>query len=84
MNLPFFSEKMSWTFIIKRAAGLLVLLFFLNLIFLAIELLTGKHFSMLPFQEHSTVFRIGLTLFWFIFWLVIYRALGGSLKKKRK
>ena len=84
MNLPFFGEKMSWTFIIRRAAAFLVLLFFLNLIFLAVELLTDRHFSVLPFQEHSIGFRIGLTLFWLVFWLFVYRILGKSdVKKKR-
>ncbi len=84
MNVPFFEKNVTWKIVIQRAAGLIVFLFFLNLIFLAIELLTGKHFSVLPFQEYSIGWRIGLTLFWFIFWLVIYRVLGGSLKIKRK
>jgi len=84
MNVPFFGRNVIWKPIIRRAAGLLVLLFFLNFVFLVVELLTNRHFPVLPFQEYSIGWRIGLTLFWFTFWLVIYRALGGPLKKKRK
>ena len=84
MNSPFFGRNVTWRVIIKRAAGLLVFLFFLNFVFLVVEILTNTHFSVLPFQEYSIGWRIGLTLFWFTFWLVIYRALGGSMEKKGK
>jgi hypothetical protein len=84
MNFPFLKKNVTWKIIIKRAAGLLVFLFFLNLVFLIVELLTNRHFSVLPFQEHSIGWRIGLTLFWLFFWLAIYRALVGSQKKERK
>jgi hypothetical protein len=84
MNVPFFGKNMTWKVIVKRAAGLLVFLFFLNLVFLIVELLTNRHFSVLPFQEYSIGWRIGLTLFWLIFWLAIYRALAGSQKKEKK
>lgn len=84
MNFPFLGRNVTGKVIIRRAAGLLVLLFFLNFVFLVVELLTNTHFSVLPFQEYSLGWRIGLTLFWFTFWLVIYRALGGSMEKKRK
>jgi hypothetical protein len=84
MNVPFFGGNVTWKIIIKRAAGLLVFLFFLNLVFLIVELLTNRHFSVLPFQEYSIGLRIGLTLFWLIFWLAIYRVLVRSQKKERK
>lgn len=84
MNVPSFEKNVTWKIIIKRAAGLLVVLFFLNLVFLVVELLISGHFSVLPFQEYSIGWRLVLTLFWLIFWLVVYRVLGGSLKKKRK
>jgi len=70
-------------FIARLASGILVILFFIYLIFLVIELVAGNRFSMLPFQEHSIGFRIGLTLFWFVFWVFVYRALGGAFIKKR-
>ncbi len=84
MRSPFTERNATWKVIVRRAAGLLVLLFFLNFVFLVVELLTNTHFSVLPFQEYSAGWRIGLTLFWFTFWLVIYRALGGSMEKKKK
>jgi hypothetical protein len=84
MKSPFIEKNAAWRIIIKRAAGLLVFLFFLNFVFLVVELLTNRHFSVLPFQDYSVGWRIGLTLFWFTFWLVIYRALGGSMGKKKK
>ncbi len=83
MNAPFFEKNVTWKIIIKRAAGLLVVLFFLNLVFLVVELLTNRHFAALPFQEHSIGWRIGLSLFWLVFWLFIYRVLGGAFIKKR-
>jgi len=49
MNVPFFGGNVTWKIIIKRAAGLLVFLFFLNFVFLVVELLTNRHFSVLPF-----------------------------------
>jgi hypothetical protein len=84
MRSPFTERHVTWKVIIRRTAGFLVLLFFLNFVFLVVELLTNRHFSVLPFQEYSMGWRIGLTLFWFTFWLMIYRTLGGSLQKKRK
>jgi hypothetical protein len=84
MNVPFFGRNVTWKVIIRRAAGLLVLLFFLTFVFLVVELLTNTHFSVLPFQEYAMGWRIGLTLFWFTFWMVIYQALRGSMEKKRK
>lgn len=84
MRSPFFEKNTTWRTVIRRAAGLLVLLFFLNFVFLVVELLTNTHFSVLPFKEYSLGGRIGLTLFWFIFWLVIYRVLGRSVEKARK
>lgn len=82
MDFPFLGKNVSWRVIVRRAAGLLVLLFFLNFILLVAEILTNTHFSVLPFQEYSVTWRIGLTLFWLVFWLLIYRALGGFQKKK--
>ncbi len=81
MSNPFLGRNVTWKIIIRRAAGLLVFLFFINLVLLIAELLTSRHFSVLPFQEYSIGWRVGLTLFWLIFWLVIYRALGGAQKK---
>jgi len=84
VKVPFFIRNLTWKIIIRIAAGLLVVLFFLNLVFFIVEFLTNRHFSVLPFQEYSIGWRIGLTLFWLIFWLAVYRTLVRSQKKERK
>jgi hypothetical protein len=78
------SEKVTWKFLGQLISGLNIVYYFLSLIGLFLELETGRHFSTLPFHTRPIGWRIDLTLFWLVIWLILYKSTGGIFFRRSK